>query len=52
MTRHGIPDIRLLFRERRAIPRAVRGRGAMIVSRRWLERCWIDRSTRVTSPSD
>src|SRR5213595_1908002 len=26
-----------VVRERRAIPRAVRGRGAMIVSRRWLE---------------
>src|SRR5213594_4446834 len=30
-------------RERRAIPRAVRGRGAMIVSRRWLE-ALLDRS--------
>src|SRR5438093_2320075 len=30
-------------RERRAIPRAVRGRGAMIVARRWLE-ALLDRS--------
>src|SRR5207249_12313790 len=33
----------LAVRERRAIPRAVRGRGAMIVSRRWLE-ALLDRS--------
>src|SRR5881628_1781926 len=38
-------------RERRAIPRAVRGRGAMIVSRRWLE-ALLDRTLDARDVSD